>query len=197
MTVNSGDVLRVTAKMEALGGVIQNVYYIQAQGTGDVSDEDTVEAIGNRLDAAYGELEAVLTSDLTFRTIEVFNITQDVPVDEFQWPTLDAGGSATDPLPTQIAALVRFTNAAARSQGRKYIGGLTKAATDEDGLPTTAVLTVLGAFAAALLDPWLVGVGEFAFGAWNKDKGRFAEFLSPILNTVWSALGRRRFGQGS
>lgn len=197
MTVNSGDILRVTAKMYMGVVDVQNVYHIQAQSTGEVSDEDAVDEIKARLNAAYAELVPQQTDTLQYDTIEIFNVTQDKPIDEVTWPTLTDGDVVGDMLPSQMSGLVRFTTQTARSQGRKFIGGVIEGDNDSDGLPDTDILTALADYAADLLAAWLVGSGSFAFGNYNVDLDRFAEWVSPIVNTIWSALGRRRFGQGS
>jgi len=197
MSVNNDDVLRVTAKMHMGVVDIQNVFHIQAQGTGTLGDAAAVSAIALRLDDAYANMVAQLSDNLQFDTIEVFNVTQDAPMDEVTWPTLVDGDVVSDQLPTQVAGLVRFTTNVARSQGRKFIGGVIEGDNDANGLPDTDVLTALAAFAADVLTPWLIGSGNFAFGNYNVDLTRFAEWVSPIINTIWSTLRRRRFGVGS
>jgi hypothetical protein len=197
MSVESGDIMRVTAKMSHLGNDIQNVFHIRANGTGSVDDATAVTEITNRLNSAYGNVVDYQNLDYDYNTIEIFNVTQDRPMGEYNWPSLVSGTLANDALPDQTAALALFPTMTARSQGRKYVGGWCEAENNSGGDPDGDVTTQMLAWALSLIAPWLVGSGEFEFGNWSYTLLRFAEWLQPIIRDVWRTQRRRASGVGS
>lgn len=197
MTVQNNDVIRVTAKMHNGTTDVQNVYHIKANGTGGINDAAAVTLIKNRLDNMYAELVPQQTDDLIYDSIEIFNVTQDTPLDEVDWPTLVDGDVVGDQLPTQVAALVRFPTQAARTQGRKYIGGVIEGDNTDGGIPDADILAALQAYAVEMMTSFVAGSGSFLFGCYRDDPERFVQFTTHLVNTVWSTLRRRRLGQGS
>lgn len=197
MAVNNGDVLRVTAKMSILGNDVQNTYHIRSSSNTPVDDTTAVTEITNRIDNAYGYLADEQAGDFTYDTIEVFNVTQDRPMGEYNWPTRTTGTSVDFSLPFQTSGLVLFPTTTARSQGRKYVGPFVENASDSSASPDATVVTAMLNYALALVAAWLVGDGEFEFGNWSYDKFRFAEWLAPIVREVWRTQRRRAAGVGS
>lgn len=197
MSMANGDVVRVTAKMSIDGQAIQNVYHVQNQGAGTLSDSTAFTEIAARLESAYGNIQGQYTTDYDFDSIELFNVTQDVPMIEAAWPTFTSGTNAADSLPFMSAGLIKFTTAAARTQGRKYLGPFNEAAQTGGHGPSSTLQANLASFATSMLAAWLVGSGNLAFGAWSKKYTRFAEFVSPIIHQYWRTQRRRAFGVGS
>lgn len=197
MTVDNGDVVRVTAKMGILNEDVQNVFHVQNVSAGELENATMHAAIIARLDAAYDELVTLLADEYSFDTIETFNLTKDEPMAETAWPTLTVGDKIDQPLPLQTAALCLFPTPVARSQGRKYIGGFTEDSNSVGSAPSATLLTALGLFVDILIDVWLEGEGELSFGNWSTLYTRFAPWASALVRDVWRTQRRRATGVGS
>lgn len=198
MTVAVGDILRVTAAMTVSGNDLQNVYHFKAAGTGTSTDEDVVDAVALELDTAYTYIEDALSSGVIFETIDVYNVTQMDIVGSVDWPTLTVGGGGiAESTAFQLAAVVRFLTATAKSQGRKFIGLLIKDNIGDAGRMDALLETVLGLFAATLLTGWLSDDLVFAPGNWNPTLVRFAYWTEAIVNEYLGTQRRRKGGIGS
>lgn len=197
MTVNSGDILRVTAKMKMSGKDVQNTFHIEAQDTNDLDDATVVAAVEARLEAAYDNLLTELSDNLAFDSIVIKNVTQDVPISDSGWPTLTTGNTATGDAPPAVAGMVKFPTGVARSQGRKFIGGLVNAVITTAGDPSSALQVSLANYVVDLLDTWLIGDGEFAFGNYDDVLLRFAEWASGLVVDTFKTQRRRYTGSGT
>lgn len=197
MTFSNGDVARVTAKMSFQGEDQQNVYYVSNIGAGAISDAAAVTEIAARVDFMHAALVPQQHEDLDYDSIEVFNITTDAPMGEVPWPTLTNGDiNLQDPLPSQVCGLVLFPTNVARSQGRKFIGGLIEG-DSSNGVPDNDIITAMGTYATRLLTAWLVGTGAFKFGNYNSTLARFAEWTSSLVRDVFRTQRRRAKLTGS
>lgn len=197
MSFENDDVMRVTAKMSIQQQDVINVFHVQNQGAGSIDDGSAHTFVLIRLDAAYSELVALLSDLLNFETVETFNVTQDAPMLETAWLTLDDGDKLDQVLPQQTAALCLFPTGVARSQGRKYLGGFTEDSNADGAIPSPTLVTALGAFVDVLVDNWIIGTGEFVFGNYDGVIFRFAEWISAIVREVWRTQRRRATGVGS
>jgi hypothetical protein len=198
MTINNGDVLRVTAKMSSEADQdLQNVYYWRGSGVGISTDAQFATACRTELDNAYGYFDDQLADGVSFDSIEIFNITQDVPVGEYTWPTLSAGGSASDVLPEQTALLVTFSTAAARSVGKKFLGGWTEGNNDSDGTIASSLLTLILSYISTILSGFAAGDLDFEAGHWSVINETFVPWLAGLVDDVWATQRRRRPGVGS
>jgi len=191
MTVVNNDVLRVTCKMRQNTKDVLNVYHIKALETGDLSHAAVMVEVANRMDAVYDEIIAQITNNLTFGSIEVWNVTQDRPVGEASWPTQTTGEGEGDPLPEATSFCMLFPTETARSQGRKFIGGIGEGANDGDGTPVALLMTNAIDFIATLLGTWLIGDGEFVFGNYNTLLERFARWIEGFAVDIWRTQRRR------
>ena len=197
MTVQVGDIIRVTCKMGYAAGAVQNVYHYKHIGSGSVPDATFMSALGTEMNTNYTTINAYLAPGFMYHTIEAFNVTQDAPIDEIAWPSLTVGtGSGTDSYATQCAALVKFPTATARSQGRKYLGGLMEGYVGSGGLIESAFLTALGSFATAMLSGFSAGGEDFEAGNWNPSLARFAAWIAGVVADRVATQRRRRAGVG-
>jgi len=197
MTVHSGDVLRCTAKMTFNGRDVQNTYHILADDTGDIADGAVVAFIEARMEDAYTELLAKLSDNLLFDSIVIKNMTQDTPLSDSGWPVLTNGNGVTGDAPPAVAGLVKFPTATARSQGRKFLGGLITSAIDTAGDPSNDFLVDMASFITELLGNWIVGTGELVFGNYNPVTERFVEWISGLVVSTFKTQRRRYSGSGS
>ena len=197
MTVSPSDIVRITAKMSFNANDVQNVWHVKHLGVTNVDDEDFVTACAAWMEDVYTEVLTSQSTALLYETIEMFNVTDDAPIDEVDWPTLTAGTSAGQSEPPQVALLLKFSTATARSQGRKYFGVPTESDIDAAGaLANDTILDLVSAGAEALAGFTAAGQG-FACGNYREDPLRFAVWLSAIVGTYAATQRRRKLGVGS
>ena len=197
MTTEQGDVLRVTCKMSVGVDDVQNVYHFEAQGSGSLSDALTLSLLASGLDGTYDEIDLLITDELSFDTIEVYNLTQDTYVGEANWPILTVGGGLNEMLPPQTCLFTLFNTDVLNSQGRKFLPPTTVDYLGADGTPLGGVLTDLASFAADLLAGYITGAFELHPGNYRKDTADFIEWVLAIVPDFFATQRRRYYGRGS
>ena len=196
--IEAGDIVRVTAKLDMSTDDIINVYHLKHAGSGDVTQAAFLAVVDNWLDTAYGIFDQYLSNAVDFVSIDCFNVTQDEPIGSVSWPTMTSGGDSTaDAYAKQVAPLVRFPTATARSQGRKFLGGFTEAQIGGGGTLSATLQSALASFGAQILAGFTASGEDFIPGNWNQVLGRFAPWLSAVVNIVAATQRRRRIGVGS
>lgn len=193
-----GDILRVTAKMVFGADQVQNVYHLRVDTSEDVDDDTMQLYVTEKIDAMYNWYQPSMCANVTFTTIELWNVSQDRPMGDWDWPTLTVGGASGDGLPKQCAPLILFGTLTARSQGRKYMPTTNEAGSTSGGSLVSSVLADLGEFAAEVLTNIDIGaVGEAVFGNWSPEKERFAEWVTAGVRGMLKTQRRRVSGVGS
>lgn len=196
MTVVSGDIIRVTAKMTISGGDFQNVYHARTGG-GPVSDADVLTGMLNAMNASYNWIDDALPTALFFTTVAVWNVTQDAPLGEDDWPTLVNGLATGDIAPYQTSYLVRFGTLAPRSQGRKYLPPFAESFLTSAGEVSAAAVGHAANYANALVGDVDLGTWQYVFGNWSPSIPRFAPWVSSTADNVLRTQRRRVLGYGS
>lgn len=197
MTVSVGDVIRATAKMSQGVSDIQNVYHFKASGSGTATDQAVMDALSTKLDDAYTDFNAFLSSGFLYNSIEYFNITQDEPMGDEDWPVLTVGGTVAETLPFQTSVLCLFGTAVTKSQGRKFLPPMIETASDDAGVVSSAVVTAVTAYIVEILATKVTGTINLDPGNWNGTLVRFAEWLSGTINQFMKTQRRRVPGVGS
>lgn len=197
MTVNTGDILQVRAKYSYGVDDYVNVYHFKADFTASQTDLAVLGAVRAMLDDAYDHLDTLISNNVTFDTIEVINLTQDMAVGEDDWVTLTAGANVDSPLPTQVACVVRFFTNVLGSQGRKFLSTFTETENVYGGTLSAGLTTALGNYAAEILAGVVISAGnELIPGNWNATLARFAEWTSAFINERMGTQRRRKVGVG-
>ena len=197
MAVQSGDVLRVVCKMSWGTNDIQNTYHCQVNGTNFGTNAEVLSDVSDQLDVMYGHLAGDMPGEISFDSIEGYNVTRDEYLGEQAWPSQTVGGASGDPMPPQTSPLVLFNTAVPHSQGRKFLPAMSELYNDTDGTPTATLLFALGNYAASTL----TGVNEVdwtaAFGNYRDLSGTFIPWLSSQIKDFFATQRRRYFGKGS
>lgn len=157
MAVN--DVYRGTIKMNAPSNDAQNVIHYRVTTASGSEAED----LATILEADWWDsIRAVMSTLYTGNSIEVRGVTD--PNQGFDLPLTTNGGSASEALPFQNAAIVRWrTTQVGRSfRGRNYLPGMTEAG-QSGGVLTSATQTVLQQIMDGVLDIGPGGPGGAAF----------------------------------
>lgn len=197
MAVQSGDVLRVIAKMSWGENDIQNVYHMQVSGTNFGTNANVLSEISDFLDGAYLTFDQGVTDLITYDTIEAYNLTQEEYVGEQAWPTLSVGGLADDPLPPQTCNLVLFGTNTLKSQGRKFLPTVTYSQLDTDGTVSSSWVTIIGNFAAYILLGVDAGDWTAVCGNYRPLTEVFIEWIESTVRDIWATQRRRYFGRGA
>lgn len=198
MAVNNGDVIRVTTKCSLEDQDLQNVYHVQHQGTGGVSDTTWFQACRVWLDGAYDNMDPGVQDTITYDSIEAYNLTQDTYIGEDVWPIQTVGGSATtDMLPRQTAPLARFLTNTLRSQGRKFLLPLVEGWCSGQGELAATTLTNMALYAADILTGFTVGGDDVVPGNYRKIGAVFIEWVGSVINSYFATQRRRSPSIGS
>jgi hypothetical protein len=192
-----GDVIRVTDKMTAFTEQCRNVYHVQYSGATFCDSDSLMTGAKAWLEGIHGDVAAIHPSQLSYDSVECFNVTQDVPLGELAMITTTEGEVEGETLPLQAAAVLRFPTETARSQGRKFIPALTEGAQDDGGVLGGGTLAVLATVAGLIMDGFSAGTGTCLPGNYNKALDRFAPWLTALVNVVIGTQRRRQFGRGA
>jgi hypothetical protein len=198
-TCDSADIIRVTAKMSYNTGAddIQNVYFFKLAQAGGAVDDAVVHAgIASALDTAYAYIQARLPTTTTFDTIQTWNVTQDRPMLEAVWPTMNHGTGTGEAMPAQCAPLCLFNTASPRSQGRKYLPFMRESDMSA-GVLSSSTLTAIALWIATILTGATYSGGSATAGNWNAVKYRFAQWLVGTAEAIVRTQRRRVMGVGA
>jgi len=192
-----GDILRVTAKMHfTAGSAVQNVYNLQFAQSSDPSQEAVADDIGEYLENAYSEVQGRMTNQLIFDEYTVIDVDLDLDVGTSGWPSLTTGGDVGDPLPAQLAGLVKFKTNFGKHQGRKYLGVFTE--TDNSGgYPTVGLQTDLADFGTAVAGLFYGSSGNgYIYKVYDQVTELGLDVSLIVVPGIWGSQRRRRFGVG-
>jgi len=152
MTFLQTDAIRVTARMAygLAGPDLINTMHLELLSPSAISDAQAVVDVGEFLEVLYLTTDAVMGTFIKYIDYTVQNLTSDSAPLTSGWPTFIDGGSGTQVLPPQVAALMLARTPVSRKFGRVYFAGLTEDGASS-GLWSGATLTALTNFAAQLL----------------------------------------------
>lgn len=197
MTVDNGDVIRATEHFTWDGTEdFVNVWHYQCNGAGGLADSVVMAGLASEIDGTLGFLVEDQSEKLVYGLIDFFNMTKDLPMGSVPHPTNTDGALASDPLPTQCAALITFRTAEKKSVGRRYIPGFTEDDSSDGGNISSATLANLAEYAAALIGGTTIAGNIFKPGHWRKLYEVFSEWLLPVVDTVYRTQRRRVKGVG-
>lgn len=197
MTVTAGDILRVVASaLWTDGNINQNVFNADVTGGGGPwADEDIVADALAWVDNMYANATNSTSDELDGNEVTVYKYDagdddwDEVGSDAWVWnPT-----QATDELPRGVAKLIRLWTTDPDVQGKKYLPGLTEAATVE-GLITGADLVLMLAFAADWYLPFVGGTtgANWTPGIWSVAHTAFFAGVDHVAASGIAAYQRRR-----
>lgn len=158
---NPGDIFQAAQRFTMPEGVeAYNVYAFELTD-GSATDAEILTAIGAKMLAAYGDLQASIANVVDMQECKVTQVIWQVS----EWIMFRLVGSILNPvtftnvndmLPHAVAAPVTFNTTRPRTAGRKFIPGLSEVDQDESIL-SAGVLTNLANYAAEIVAPQLAG----------------------------------------
>jgi hypothetical protein len=197
MTVQPGDVVRVTAVMDFdKEGTVQNVFWVLQSG-GDAADGSFMTAINTKLNTAYGYFDDLMPDGLTFQEIRGYNITQAQPLPTQSWATLTTGGvDQADALPSVVSLLALLRTGYNRINARKFFAPFTEANFGDAEWSTTLVAAANN-FLSGLLASYSSGNGSAEVGVWSTKLLQWLPIAEWVVGVVPAYQRRRRKGRGS
>lgn len=198
MTLNAGDVARLTAEFtDEAGSDAQHVYHVLFVDGVDIGDQAFMDVVRDRLEVMYTDLEDDIGDGYTPIQLTgkvVIGGVQILP--DTAWTGGLAFSNIIDPLPPQVAALIRAGTNISRVQGRKYIFGLT----EEDqnaGVWTGTMIIELAKYSANWIADFIVGGRTFRFGVVGGVTPTFRQFTNSVVTSTARTMRRRTIGRGS
>lgn len=206
MAVQSNEIYRAACRLTGPGGQdIVNIHHFRTALESEMSDSSFCTNLCTGLKNMYSSLNAIQSNEYTVADIKIDQVamvlgqeTVTRNMGTYSWPSGYAPGSTDNPLPPQVAGLVKFSTQGVRTLAKKYIPALTVAAQDDTGMFTTTVTTALTAFAAALLNPVVFSEGYSVTAVtWAKRAAAWLPFISAVIDAAASTQRRRKAGVGA
>jgi len=205
VTVNNGDVIRVSARFAMSSGQDHvNVFHYQTDPFGATEDDATVMSeIHDQLDSAYSNITAHLSNtaspvDLKFDIVEfiggVETIVRNLGLIPFD-VTTPPGGTG-EALPPGNAGLVKMLTGIGKVYGRKYVGMLLEGG-QNGGTLGASLLTALDVFGGIVYDSFAGAAVTYLAGVMSKKLAEFVPFIEYEVNPEIAYQRRRRPGTGS
>ncbi len=193
MATNADDVIRVIAGYAYVAGgkPMSNVFHFADTGGGGILDVDFVNGIGTIMEAILQEIHDIQSLAFRYVNIQVQNLTQNLIIGTFPWPTFGAGAGSALNNPSQVCGLVRMITARPRVQGRVFIAGTTESTTG-DSAYTGAVQTAMADLGVNLLAPRALGIGELTYCVFNQVLKTFLLPNSTAFGISTRGLNRRK-----
>lgn len=192
------DVIRATAVMDFDGvGTVQNVYHFKMVTDTTLEDDEVATDLCARLEVYYDIIDGQLTDLLTFDYINLFNVTQNEPLGNWDWPTLTAGLNAAESCPPGTAALAFARTGENRVIGKKYLGPFT--VNDlEDGHWKTSLIALVADFITNWIAQSFVGTNAvWEQGVWASVLAAFKQFINGQAKARVAYQRRRKPGVGA
>jgi hypothetical protein len=193
----TGDVIRATAKLTYDGASdIQNVFWFELV-TQTLSIEHAAADIGEMLEDIYGEFNAHLADIVTYDSINLFNLTQDVAYGDFDWPTLTAGLASDEAQPPGVAICAWARTGLPKIMSKKWFGAFTEAACTDGLFSSTVRSAVIAGIAEWIISPKTATYGTWKQGVYSSKLLTFVTFVSAALRAYAAYQRRRRPTVGS
>lgn len=197
MAPSSGDVIRIIAKMSYNGSDVQNVYHLKLDTVpGSPDNGDLMLEIASEMDYMYDYIDSSLADELTFDTVEAYNLTAGEYVGEVDWDTLTVGGAASS-APPQLAPLLLFTTETLKSQGRKFLPPTGSLSIESDGTIVSTFVALMANFVTELMSPTQFTDYGGSFGNYRELTSIFIPYVAAIVRDFFATQRRRYEGVGS
>lgn len=175
---------------------VRNVFYYGSM-INDFSDYVSTDygAVHQGLDDIASNLKAVTSDQLAYYAFDSYKWDGEHFVLHEEVPIVSGEGLQIDePLPSQVAMLLKFSTSAFRMIGHKYFAGLCEDG-QASGVLDSAVLTNLLDVGAAIMESRAVG-GRVWYPGIPGKSSQFAPFTSCIIHDLISTMRRRKIGVG-
>lgn len=169
MAIVTGSVLRAAAKftLDNLPDIFYNIWHMRCTNSNSQSQPNLIDDLLEVLEEIYGAVDTYLSDLLNFDAVNLYDVTADLPLNDYNWPTLTAGAEMGEILPHAAAMGLYGKTIYPNRIAKKYIPGMTEAHT-EDGVFNSSALAGFANMAAAILQPAVPSNGStWQFGIWG------------------------------
>lgn len=199
MATVPGNIIRVAARqlLNANDEVV-NVHHFTVEANPAATDQAVLDEVGAKLATAWASIDGQITVAQEPNIIDVYNVSQDYPLGQAAWGSAYSGGTGSgDGMPFGVCALVIWSTATKRVQGKTYLGSLTESAVTAAAINGTTV-TNIAAYVTDLMDPSpLVDSCSIQLGIWSRGAGEMHPIIARRISTNPAYQRRRRAGRGS
>lgn len=197
-SVDTGDVLRFAARQNyGTGGQdIINVMYVQALVQNSVI-EATIQAEMLQVpELIMDGIRLEVSNLLKYTFLEFKNITQDLLLGQFSWPSFVQGAQANAASSPQVSALLTIPTAKSRVQGRAFFGGIPETSITA-GLCSAALLAGMATVGAIMIAPIVQGFSTYQYIVFNTEFDTFTLPTSAAAIIATRTQRRRSTGFGT
>lgn len=197
MTVQIGDVVRITARMLLDGASdVVNVFHFVVDANTSLDDTAFMADVAVSMDALYTGINNRVSDRISYSSVQGFNVTQGVLLPDTAWPILVAGADVGDMLPEMSTACCFHRTVVPRVRASKFLPPATE--TSNTGGALEVVYKGLVTTFANFLLLGLVGVTtDLQYVAFNVLLTTFTRVVSAQVPARWRTQKRRRIGVGS
>lgn len=174
----------------------RNVFYYGSQ-INNFADYVTSDfgAVHQGMDDIASNLTPVTCSTMLYYAFDSYYWDNEHWILKEEVPIIDGEGlQPTDPLPPQVAMLLKFSTTAFRMIGHKYFAGLVEPHQNSGQILGEALVMLIDV-GAAIMDSRAVGGRVWYPGIPGKSSA-FAPFTSCIIHDMLSTMRRRKAGVG-
>lgn len=195
--INVNDELRVTAVMNTVDlSVVQNVFTTKVTVVGALPVLDVLDRIVKILELIYAIVKGLQNTRTKYINVEFFNITQNIPLATRPWTTITEGELGLSDLAHMTAAMFSLGVDLPGVSGRKFFGGISDNALDQDGLWSTATVVDLALASLIMLSDQTETGTTIQFGVRTGVVPAFVQFLTATTTNIPASQRRRRQGVG-
>lgn len=205
MSVVNQDILRVSLNFELGDGTqYQNVYHMIRDGEDVYSVQAHLDAIETKMEAAYADIQALVSTYITEQLCFVDRVEFNEIVDEWRivenigtfTPLFEPSGSI-DGVPYQCAPYIYFKTQRPRTVGKKFLFPVGEDV-QSDGILSGPAVTAYTAMAAELLAGIaLGGDATLTFGVPRTGVNSWFNFLVAVVSDIIGTQRRRKPGVGA
>jgi len=195
--INADDLLRMTAVMNTVDlSQVQNVFTLKVTSPGVLPIIDILDRIVSIAERIYAIIKGLQNTRTKYIDVEFFNITQNIPLPTRAWLTITEGELVVDDLAHMTAAMFSLGVSRPGVNGRKFFGGISEVALDQDRLWSTATVVDLALASAIMLVDQTQLSTTIQFGIITGLVPAFRQFDSAKTTNVPASQRRRRQGVG-
>jgi len=198
MAIGAGQVARVVAEgIFDTGDVVQNVFHYVNSGSTGVSNAEFMAVINGFVSDGYDAFDSVMSDQLTINRVIVNNANSGNPVGDEALDTPITGAATGEPLPYQDSALVLFPTEIKRTQGRKFLAGLTVGSVDDGQVVDSTAQGFMATWGAWFLLGFTVAGQAFDLCTFRESDSRIALCASALTRSGVYTQRRRRLSSGA
>lgn len=198
MDTQDNDVLEFAVIHDnSVSGEQMNRYQYQISTPSPVDDAGILVDLAVLVEALYAIVQGMIAWHNSLREVRVINRTQERIIGSCMAGTYVGGTLTGDDAPQGVSAYVHLTTNVPKVILSKYLPSATVTAINADGGLWSAGMTMLAAFAGALLAPHVSGAKTYTYGYFSPKTSTFVLPQVAVAHGVFGYQRRRKKGRGA